>query len=91
MLKDLTVVLNIIGLGQALILASLLWRSSGNWRTSNRFLAIVLFSFSLVIVNTIVRLSKYKAFFHHFEFLANACVLLIAPSLFLYVKSRLQS
>lgn len=90
MLRDLTVVLNIIGLGQALILVSLLWRSSGNWRASNRFLAIVLFSFSLVIINTIVRLSQYKAFFNNYEFLANACVLLIAPSLFLYVKSRLQ-
>lgn len=88
MLKDLTVVLNIAGLGQALILASLLWHSSSRWRTSNRFLALVLLSFAIVIFNTILRLSIYKASFQGYELFANACVMLIAPSLFLYMESR---
>lgn len=88
MLKDLTVVLNIVGLGQALILASLLWCSSSKWRTSNRFLALVLLSFAIVIINTILRLSIYKTSFQEYELFANACVMLIAPSLFLYMKSR---
>ncbi len=88
MLKDLTVVLNIVGLGQALILASLLWQSAGKWRTSNRYLAIVLLSFAVVIINTIVRLGGYKAVLDQYEYFANACVFLIAPSLHLYVKSR---
>lgn len=88
MLKDLTVVLNIIGLGQALILASLLWYSSSKWRTSNRFLALVLLSFAIVIINTILRLSIYKTSLQEYELFANACVMLIAPSLFHYMKSR---
>ncbi len=88
MLKDLTVVLNIVGLGQALILASLLWHSSSRWRISNRYLALVLLSFAIVISNTILRLSIYKTSFQQYELFANACVMLIAPSLFLYMDSR---
>lgn len=90
MLKDLTVVLNIVGLAQALILASLLWQSVGKWRTSNRFLAVVLLSFAVVIINTVVRLTGYKILFHKYEFFANACVLLVAPSLYFYVKFRIR-
>lgn len=89
MLKDLTVLLNIMGLGQSLILASLLWWRRGQLQFSNRFLAIVLFCFAIVMVNTIVNLSTYKMPFQQYELFTNASILLIGPSLFLYVRYRI--
>lgn len=88
MLADLTVLLNSMGLGQALVLASLLWWRGGKLRASNRFLAIVLLSFAVAIVNTIIGLSPYKWQLPYYQLFANAVVLLISPSLYLYVCSR---
>ena len=89
MLEDLTRIANTVGFGHALLLAILLWTKKTPLQQSNRYLAISLFAFSIILANTIIRLSEYVTSLGWFEQISNTSILLIAPSIFLYVSSRL--
>ena len=89
MISDLTVLINTFGLGQAIVLSLLLWWRPTKIRRSNRFLAIVLVAFGAIILNTIIRLTSYIAPLGWYESISNSVILIIAPSLFFYVRFRL--
>ena len=85
---DISILLNIIGFGQGLFLSVSLWRTKGK-RPENIFLIYLLISISLIILNSVFRLSYYSDVLDFYENFSNSFLLVIAPAIFSFIQFKL--
>ena len=85
--KDLSLLLNIVGVGNLLLL-SFFQLTRGN-RQSNQhyFLSAIFFVLSWITLNTILNHSGYNELFYGFETISNAFLFALACTLYVYVKT----
>ncbi len=86
LIVDISILLNAIGAVQGLTMAVVFWRKKNN-RFANRLLAGLLLAFSIIVFNTVIILAGYQPQFPFYQDLSNACILLITPLIYLYVKA----
>lgn len=86
-LLDLALMINVLGFGQGLILSLVLLRSKYS-KLANRLLAFLLIALSVIIFNTITTLAGYRQSLRWYDELSNAFILVIAPSLYWFVRIK---
>ncbi len=86
-LIDISILLNILGFGQGIFLSISLLRTRKE-RPENTYLIYFILSISIIILNSIFRLSYYMEALALFERISNSFLLVIAPSIFLFVKMK---
>ncbi|WP_420577569.1 helix-turn-helix domain-containing protein [Ekhidna sp.] len=84
-LTNLSILINFSAVVQAFILIAQLKRGRYLHKVTNRLLAIVLIAFVLIILNSI-RVLFDPFFFDTYELYSNAFLLVITPSLYLYIS-----
>ncbi|MTI39846.1 hypothetical protein, partial [Fulvivirga lutimaris] len=84
-LTDLSILINFSAVVQAIILIAQLKKGKYLNHTSNRLLAFILLAFSIVIINSIRALFD-PFFLDSYELFSNAFLLIITPSLYLYIS-----
>jgi len=88
MIKDISVLLNAVGVGNCFLLSyTYLFKKQGSSLSVNHILSFLFFVLGMVILNTILNFSEYSLLFYGFEPLSNALAFAIAPLLLLYVRS----
>ncbi|MEK6153838.1 helix-turn-helix domain-containing protein [Flavobacteriaceae bacterium 3-367] len=86
MLKDVTLLLNAVGVGNCFLLSmAYLRRKAPGSPTAKPLLSALFFVIGIVILNTIFNLSGYSRQLSGFEPISNAMAFAIAPLLYLYV------
>jgi len=86
-LIDISILLNILGFGQGMFLCFSLWKSR-KVKSENIYLVYLFIAISVIILNAIFRLSYYIDALWFFEMFSNSFLLVIAPSIFLFVKIK---
>lgn len=86
-LIDISIFLNVLGLGQGLFLCFTLWKSRPV-KPENIYLIFLLLALSIIILNSIFRLSYYIDVLWFFEAYSNSFLLIIAPSIFLFIRAK---
>jgi len=86
-LIDISILLNILGFGQGIFLCFSLWKSR-KVKPENIYLIYLLVAISIIILNAIIRLSYYIDSLWFYEIFSNSLLLVIAPSIFLFVKIK---
>ncbi len=89
MLYQLSVLINFTAVVQAIILIMLLLRKKYVGYVYNRFLAILLMAFSIAIINSLRVLLGYEYEFEFYETISNSMGILVPPTIYLYVKTKL--
>lgn len=87
---DISILLNILGFGQGIFLFFLLLKTRKE-RPENIYLMMFILSISLIILNSVFRLSYYIDALGGYEEFSNSFLLVIAPSIFLFVKMKYDS
>ncbi|TJY37827.1 AraC family transcriptional regulator [Pontimicrobium aquaticum] len=86
--KDITLLLNIIGVGNLFLLSIFQLTSRGKKHSSQRyFLSAIFFILSWITLNTILNHSGYSELFYGFETISNAFMFILASTLYVYVKT----
>lgn len=88
-LIDISILLNILGFGQGLILCLSLLKSRKP-RPENVYLIVLLSAISFIILNSIFRLSYYAAVLTFYQDYSNSLLLLVPPSVYLFVIYKLR-
>ena len=86
-LIDISIFLNVLGFGQGLFLCFILWKSK-NVKPENIYLIFLLLAMCIIILNAILRLSYYVDVLWFFEIFSNSFLLIIAPSIFLFIRAK---
>lgn len=86
LLIDLTIVFNIAGVGQGIVLIVILLRKRGT-SLSNLLLTFLLLSFVIIILNTVIILSGYQPYFPFYQDFSNGFILNIGPCIYLFIAS----
>lgn len=89
LIHDVSILLNAIFFGLSLFLAVLLWNQKTTFRQSNRMLSILLIAIAVTTFNTIVRLSYYMDALDFYQHISNAALLLMGPSIYLFIRIRI--
>ncbi|MDW3192973.1 MAG: helix-turn-helix domain-containing protein [Cytophagales bacterium] len=89
-LVDISILLNILGFGQALFLCFSLLKSR-KVKPENQYLIVLLSAFSFIILNSIFRLSYYQEALAFYQDFSNALLLLVPPSIYLFVATKLKT
>lgn len=89
-LTNLSILINFSAVVQAFILIAQLKRGRYLHKVTNRLLALVLIAFVIIILNSIRALFD-PFFFDSYELYSNAFLLVITPSLYLYISYLTQS
>ena len=90
MLLQLSILINFTAVVQAIILIVLLLRKKYAGYLYNRFLAILLGAFCIPIINTLRVFLGYEYSLEFFDTLTNSMLLIIPPTIYLYVKNKLE-
>lgn len=86
-LIDISIFLNALGFGQGLFLCFILWKSK-QAKPENIYLVFLLLAMCIIILNAIIRLSYYIEILWFFEIFSNSFLLLIGPSIFLFIRAK---
>jgi|GEM_PF-5571800 len=84
-LATLSVLLNFAAIIQSSILGYKLYRQSSPLQKANRLLALLLLAFSVIILNSVIIFTGYAELLYPYQDYSNACILIIAPSIYLYI------
>ena len=87
---DISILLNILGFGQGLFLSFSLFKNR-SLKPENTFLIVLLLAISLVILNSIFRLSYYVNALEFYQDFSNSFLLLIPPSVYLFICAKLNA
>ena len=90
MLQQLSILINFTAVVQAIILIVLLLRKKYTGYLYNRFLAILLGAFCIPIINTLRVFLGYEYSLEFFDTITNSMLLVIPPTIYLYVKNKLE-
>jgi len=85
--KDIPLLLNIIGVGNLLLLSIFQFTRRRKHSSQRYFLSVIFFILSWITLNTILNHSGYSELFYGFETISNAFLFALASTLYVYVKT----
>lgn len=87
MVRDITILFNIIGVGNLFLLGVYYLIRNKKKENKNYLLSAIFFILGWITLNTVFNYTEYSNLFFLFESISNALLFALAPTLYLYIKT----